>query len=83
MELTHSFLVLLSHFQPVFTAPTFLTFQQVCSGWILSHRFITDVLFSGGNVLKAHTVFSVARFLSKIGLSGCIFSRCSPISREA
>ena len=56
MELTQSFLGLLQQFSVVFTAPTFLTFVQICNGWVLSqrHRFITDVIFSGGNVGKGH-----------------------------
>jgi hypothetical protein len=56
MELTPSFVNLLQHFMAVFTAPTFQTFVQICNGWVLSHRhrFITDVIFSGGNVGKGH-----------------------------
>jgi hypothetical protein len=56
MELTPSFLQLLGHFAPVFTEPTFQTFLQICSGWTLSHRhrFITEVIFSGGNVDNGH-----------------------------
>jgi SRSO17 transposase len=56
MELTPSFLTLLQHFAPVFTVPTFQTFLQIASGWILSprHRYVTDVIFSGGNVGNGH-----------------------------
>ena len=56
MELTQSFLDLLASFQVAFTAPTFQTFVQICSGWVLSHRhrYITDVIFSGGNVANGH-----------------------------
>jgi hypothetical protein len=56
MELTVSFLDLLQHFAPVFTAPTFQTFLQVASGWILSHRhrYVTDIIFSSGNVDNGH-----------------------------
>ena len=56
MELTQSFLNLLQHFASVFTAPTFQTFLAICNGWVLSlrRRFITDVIFSGGNVAKGH-----------------------------
>jgi hypothetical protein len=56
MELTQSFLDLLANFQDAFTAPTFQTFMQICSGWVLSHRhrYITDVIFSGGNVANGH-----------------------------
>lgn len=56
MELTQSFLDLLPYFAPVFTEPTLRTFVQICNGWILSHRhrYITDVIFSGGNVANGH-----------------------------
>jgi hypothetical protein len=56
MELTSSFLDLLQHFGPVFTAPTYQTFVVIVSGWILSqrHRFITEVIFSGGHVGIGH-----------------------------
>ena len=56
MELTPSFRVLLQHFIPVFTAPTFHTFVQIVTGWVLSqrHRYITEVIFSGGNVGNGH-----------------------------
>ncbi|GEM_PF-6926203 len=41
MQLTHSFLDLLQHFTPVFTAPTFRTFLQIAlnlfSGPSLAH----------------------------------------------
>jgi hypothetical protein len=56
MELTHSFVDLLQHFAPVFTAPTFQTFVQVVTGWVLSHRhrYVTEVIFSGGNIGNGH-----------------------------
>lgn len=56
MEVTHSFLVLLQQFTPVFTSPSFETFLQIASGWIISqrHRYVTDVIFSGGNVGNGH-----------------------------
>jgi hypothetical protein len=56
MELTSSFQDLLQHFAPVFTAPTFQTFLAIVAGWVLSqrHRFITEVIFSGGNVGNGH-----------------------------
>src|SRR5262249_22794941 len=52
MELTSSFLDLLQHFAPVFTAPTYQTFVVIVAGWVFSqrHRFITEVIFSGGHV---------------------------------
>ena len=56
MELTPSFLALLQHFLPVFTTPTFTTFVQIVTGWVFSqrHRFITEIIFSGGNVGNGH-----------------------------
>jgi hypothetical protein len=56
MELTPSFVLLLQDFLPVFTAPTFLTFVQVVTGWVLSHRhrYVTEVIFAGGNVANGH-----------------------------
>ncbi len=56
MELTPSFVALLQQFAPVFTAPTFQTFLQIVTGWLLSHRqrFITDILFAGGNLRNGH-----------------------------
>ena len=56
MELTPSFAALLEHFSSVFTAPTFQTFTFIVTGWILSHRhrYITEVIFSGGNVGNGH-----------------------------
>jgi DDE superfamily endonuclease len=56
MELTSSFLDLLPHFAPVFTAPTYQTFVVIVAGWILSqrHRFITELIFSGGHVGIGH-----------------------------
>src|SRR6266481_10130705 len=65
MELTPSFHDLLQQFTPVFTAPTFQTLLQVASGWILSHRhrYVTDVIFSGGNLDNGHWC-RVHRFFS-------------------
>jgi hypothetical protein len=56
MELTTSFVVLLQQFSPVFTTPTFLTFVEIATGWLLSprQRFITDIIFSGGNLRNGH-----------------------------
>ena len=41
---------------PVFTAPTYQTFVAIVAGWVLSqrHRFITEVIFSSGNVGNGH-----------------------------
>ena len=44
---------LLQHFASVFTTPTFQTFLQIATGWALSlhrHRYVTEVIFAGGNV---------------------------------
>ena len=56
MELTSSFVDLLQQFSPVFTAPTYQTFVAIVAGWVLSqrHRFITEVIFSSGNVGNGH-----------------------------
>ncbi len=56
MELTASFVDLLRQFAPVFTAPTYRTFVAILAGWVLSqrHRFITEVIFSSGNVGNGH-----------------------------
>ena len=56
MELTPSFLALLQSFVPVFTAPTFTTFIQIVTGWVFSqrHLFITEIIFSGGNIANGH-----------------------------
>lgn len=78
MELTPSFVLLLQDFLPVFTAPTFQTFVQVVTGWLLSHRhrYITEVIFAGGNVdnghwCRFHRFFSHAAW-SPDGLSACL-----------
>ena len=56
MELTRSFATMLQEFAPVFTVPTFTTFVQIVTGWILSQRrlFITEIIFSGGCVGDGH-----------------------------
>src|SRR5271166_1656128 len=56
MELTPSFVDLLLLFAPVFTKPTFQTFSYIITGWILSqrHRYITEVIFSCGQVGIGH-----------------------------
>lgn len=56
MELTASFVLLLQDFVPVFTTPTFQSFVQVVNGWLLSHRhrYITEVIFAGGNLDNGH-----------------------------
>jgi DDE superfamily endonuclease len=56
MELTSSFTDLLQQFAPIFTAPIFQTFSEIVTGWILSHRhrYVTEVIFAGGNVGNGH-----------------------------
>jgi hypothetical protein len=56
MELTPSFVALLQHFSPVFTAPTHQIFALIVTGWVLSHRhrYITEVIFSCGQVGVGH-----------------------------
>src|SRR5947209_5276630 len=53
---TSSFVALLQHFSPVFTAPTYQTFSLIVTGWLLSHRhrYITEVIFSCGRVGIGH-----------------------------
>jgi SRSO17 transposase len=56
MELTPSFVALLQHFSSVFTAPTHQVFTLIVTGWVLSHRhrYITEVIFSCGQVGVGH-----------------------------
>jgi DDE superfamily endonuclease len=56
MELTPSLIALLQPFLPVFTTPTFATFVQIVTGWVFSqrHLFITEIIFSGGNIGNGH-----------------------------
>ena len=56
MEVTPSFIALLQNFVSVFTAPTYVTFVAVVTGWVLSHRhrYVTEVIFSSGNVGNGH-----------------------------
>jgi len=56
MQLTSSFVDLLQQLAPVFTGPTVQTFVQIVTGWILSqrHRYVTEVIFSGGNIGNGH-----------------------------
>jgi len=69
MYLTESFVVLLHHFQPVFTRPSFATFQLLMTGWVLSvrHRYVTDLIVSSdstgnGHFSDYHRFFSHARW---------------------
>jgi DDE superfamily endonuclease len=56
MEVTSTFRALLSEFQCVFTAPTYLTFVRLMTGWVLSHRrrFVTDLIWSSGSTRAGH-----------------------------
>jgi hypothetical protein len=56
MELTSSFVVVLQQFIPVFTTPTFETFLQVVTGWLLSprRRFVTELIVASGNLDNGH-----------------------------
>jgi SRSO17 transposase len=56
MELTSSFVNLLQQLAPVFTTPTFQTFVEIITGWLLSHRhrYVTEVIFAGGNLENGH-----------------------------
>jgi hypothetical protein len=56
MQLTPSFRSLLQHFRSAFTAPSFKLFVLILTGWALScrHRFITECLFTAGQVGLGH-----------------------------
>jgi SRSO17 transposase len=56
MELTSSFVVVLQQFISVFTTPTFETFLQVVTGWLLSprRRFVTELIYASGNLDNGH-----------------------------
>jgi hypothetical protein len=56
MQLIPSFRVLLQHFRPVCTAPSFRLFTLLLTGWVLScrHRFITECIFTAGQVGVGH-----------------------------
>lgn len=56
MELTATFMTLLEGFMPVFTSPSFVTFQSLMNGWILStrHRYVTDLIISSDSVDNGH-----------------------------
>jgi DDE superfamily endonuclease len=77
VQLTSSFLDLLQHFTPVFTSPTFATFVAVVTGWTLSHRhrYVTDVIFSGGHVGDGHWC-RFHRFFSHAAWDLDTFSLC-------
>jgi len=56
MECTESFVALLSEFRCVFTAPSFLIFVNLMTGWVLSHRrrFVTELIWSSGSTRRGH-----------------------------
>lgn len=56
MDLTATFMTMLQGFAPVFTAPSFATFQLLMAGWILSprHRYVTDLIVSSDSVGNGH-----------------------------
>ena len=56
VELTTSFMVLLQRFSTAISDPIVITFTQIIIGWIPSprRRFISDIIFTGGNVGKGH-----------------------------
>ena len=62
MELTASFVELLQDFAPVFTTPTFQTFLEIVTGWILSHRhrYVTEVIFAAATLAMGIGVGSIA-----------------------
>jgi hypothetical protein len=56
MQLTLAFVVLLQEFAPVFTKPSFQTFQALLTGWCLSvrQRFVTELILSSGSTHHSH-----------------------------
>ncbi len=56
MEVTQTFVILLSEFRCVFTEPSFVTFVRLMTGWVLTHRrrFVTDLIWSSGSTRKGH-----------------------------
>ena len=77
MELTGSFTELLHQFADVFTTPTFLTFVEIVTGWLLSHRhrFVTELIFASGNVGIGHWC-RFHRFFSHAAWSPDHFALC-------
>jgi hypothetical protein len=77
MELTSSFIELLHQFADVFTTPTFLTFVEIVTGWLLSHRhrFVTELIFASGNVGNGHWC-RFHRFFSHAAWSPDHFALC-------
>jgi hypothetical protein len=56
VDLTPTLLLLLHDFHSAFTQPTFRTFVDLVTGWILSgrRRFITECIFSAGRIGQGH-----------------------------
>ena len=56
MQVTQSFVDLLSEFQCVFTAPSLVTYMRLMTGWVLSsrHRFVTELIWSSGSTRHGH-----------------------------
>src|SRR5580700_9137452 len=56
MELTPLFVDLLQQFVSILTASILWTFVEIITGWVLSHRhrYVTEVIFAGGNISKGH-----------------------------
>jgi hypothetical protein len=56
MECAESFTTLLSEFRCVFTAPSFLTFVCLMTGWVLTHRrrYVTELIWSSGSTQWGH-----------------------------
>jgi len=76
VEVTQSFVDLLSVFQCVFTAPTYPIFVELMSGWLLSprHRYVTELIWSSGCTRKGHHS-RYHRFFSKSAWELDILSR--------
>jgi hypothetical protein len=56
VDLTPTLLLLLHDFHSAFTRPTFRTFIDLVTGWVLSgrRRFITECIFSAGRIGQGH-----------------------------
>jgi len=80
MELTRSFASLLQEFACVFTAPSYLTFLALVTGWCLSfrHRFVTELIQSSGSTHQGH-FSNYHRFFSQA--AWCLNTLCMMLAR--
>ena len=66
MELTETFIALLEGFAPVFTAPSFQTFQLLMTGWIMSVPSFTDLVIAVQVEAKVMTIVTVVSKINNI-----------------